>query len=156
MIDHPRVLAVLCVLVLWLTAMLGVWIRVRLKIAAKTDDIDLSLVVSATLTLLGLIIGFTFSMASTRYDQRRLYEENEANAIGTEYVRADLLPAAEATAVKRLLLDYLDWRIEYYRANYGSKVTTVDAKTAAFQTGLWRGILPEAGAHPTPVTALVV
>src|SRR5262249_34825848 len=46
-----------------------------------------------TLTLLGLIIGFTFSMAVSRYDQRKNYEEEEANAIGTEYVRADLLLA---------------------------------------------------------------
>ena len=40
---------------------------------------------AATLTLLGLIIGFSFSMAIGRYDLRRTYEEAEANAIGTEY-----------------------------------------------------------------------
>jgi hypothetical protein len=45
------------------------------------------------MTLLALIIGFTFSMAVSRYDQRRTLEEAEANAIGTEYLRADLLPA---------------------------------------------------------------
>jgi hypothetical protein len=54
---------------------------------------DIDVVQAATLTLLGLIIGFSFSMAVTRYDQRKNYEEAEANAIGTEYVRADLLPA---------------------------------------------------------------
>jgi hypothetical protein len=43
------------------------------------------------LTLLALIIGFSFSMAVSRYDQRKSYEEAEANAIGTEYARADLL-----------------------------------------------------------------
>jgi hypothetical protein len=42
----------------------------------------------ATLTLLGLIIGFTFSKAINRYEQRRNYEPEEANAIGTEYVQA--------------------------------------------------------------------
>ena len=54
------------------------------------------MVETATLTLLGLIIGFSFSMAITRYDLRKNYEEAEANAIGTEYVRAGLLPAADA------------------------------------------------------------
>jgi hypothetical protein len=53
----------------------------------------------AVLTLLALIIGFTFSMAIGRYDQRKNLEEAEANAIGTEYVRADLLPAADAAKV---------------------------------------------------------
>ena len=42
---------------------------------------------AASLTLPGLIIGFTFSMAIDRYDQRKNYEEAEANAIGTEYLR---------------------------------------------------------------------
>ena len=46
---------------------------------------DLGIIQTATLTLLGLIIGFTFSMAIARYDLRQTYEEAEANAIGTEF-----------------------------------------------------------------------
>ena len=61
---------------------------------------DFGFILAATLTLLGLIIGFSFSMATSRYDQRKNYEEAEANAIGTEYVRADLLPAADAATVR--------------------------------------------------------
>ncbi len=68
---------------------------------------DLSVVLAATLTLLGLIIGFTFSMATTRYDMRKNYEEAEANAIGTEYLRTELLPEAEATRTKTLLRAYV-------------------------------------------------
>ncbi len=54
-------------------------------------------------------------MAINRYDQRKNYEEAEANAIGTEYVRADLLPAADAAKVSALLRKYLDQRILFYR-----------------------------------------
>jgi hypothetical protein len=61
---------------------------------------DFGVIQTATLTLLGLIIGFTFSMAVGRYEQRKNYEEAEANAIGTEYVRADLLPGADAARVR--------------------------------------------------------
>jgi len=57
-------------------------------------------VLAASLTLLALIIGFSFSMAVSRYDQRKNYEEAEANAIGTEYLRANLLPADDATRVR--------------------------------------------------------
>ena len=156
MINHPRILAVACLLAMWLMSLAGVWIRVRLRISEESDKANLGLVVSATLTLLGLIIGFTFSMASVRYDQRRLFEENEANAIGTEYVRADLLPAAEAARVKPLLKQYLDARIDFYQADYGSDVARANQAAATFQSQLWKSILPAAAQSPTPVMALVV
>ena len=62
---------------------------------------DFTLVINASLTLPALIIGFSFSMAVSR--QRKNYEEEEANAIGTEYVRADLLPAPDGAKVRNLL-----------------------------------------------------
>ena len=157
LINHPRVLALVCLPVMWLVALLGVWIRRRLNIAESTEKNNLGLVVSATLTLLGLIIGFTFSMAANRYDQRRLYEEEEANAIGTEYLRADLIPSPEASSqVKELLLTYLSWRIQFYGSDYGEKLSTVDEKTAELQAKLWASVLPQAASNPTPITALVV
>ena len=64
---------------------------------------DFNPTLAPTLTLLGLIIGFSFSMATSRYDQRKNLEEAEANAIGTEYARAGLLPAADAAKVRALL-----------------------------------------------------
>ena len=80
----------------------------------KDEREDLDTVQTAILTLLALIIGFSFAMAVTRYDQRNNYEEAEANAIGTEYVRADLLPAESAARVRELLKKYLDQRISFY------------------------------------------
>jgi hypothetical protein len=53
--------------------------------------------------LLALIIGFSFSIAIGRYEQRRDYEEAEAKAIGTEYVRADFLASTDAAKVRVLL-----------------------------------------------------
>lgn len=54
-------------------------------------------VLGATLTLLGVLDGFRFSMAVSRYDQRRNDEEVEANAISTVYGRADQLSANDAS-----------------------------------------------------------
>ena len=62
------------------------------RLQTRTSGRTSTSVQAAALTLLGLIIGFSFSMATGRYDLRKSYEEAEANAIGTEYVRADLLP----------------------------------------------------------------
>jgi hypothetical protein len=160
MINHPRVLTLACLLAMWLLALGGAFLRQRSQRRAR--DIDpqvketLTLVVSATLTLLGLIIGFTFSMATTRYDQRKLYEEQEANAIGTEYVRAELLPADQTNQVKFLLGQYLQRRIAFYTSSENPQNSTLDLQTARLQTQLWNSIKPQAAATPTPVEALVV
>jgi len=140
--------------VLWLSARIGAELRRR---QVLEDDLrhDLDVVVAAILTLLGLIIGFSFSMATTRYDQRKNYEEAEANAIGTEYVRADLLPAADAARVRSLLSDYLDQRILFYQTRNQTGLRQVNDATAHLQAELWSAVQP-AGAPPTPLLALAV
>jgi hypothetical protein len=110
----PYLVFLIAFLVLWISARIGVAFRKR-EVPDEDTRHDLDLAVAATLTLLGLIIGFSFSMATSRYDQRKNLEEEEANAIGTEYLRADLLPAADATQVRALLVEYLNQRILFYK-----------------------------------------
>jgi hypothetical protein len=97
MIDYPLIVFAVSLFVLWFSQHAGVYIRRRRQNMEDDEHEDIGVIVSATLTLLGLIFGFSFSMADTRYDQRKRYEAAEANAIGTEYVRAGLLPAADAS-----------------------------------------------------------
>ena len=92
LLDGPLAFFVLSLLIMWLFAQIGAFIRRKRPLPEDERD-DFALVINASLTLLALIIGFSFSMAVSRYDQHKNYEEEEANAIGTEYVRADLLPA---------------------------------------------------------------
>src|SRR5215467_14653131 len=114
--DYPLLVFALSFVAMWLSAWLGAHVlRARLKLHESVRE-DFGLVLAATLTLLGLLIGFSFSMASSRYDQRKNLEEAEANAIGTEYVRADLLPATDRDKVRTLLKQYLDLRIRFYAA----------------------------------------
>jgi anti-sigma-K factor RskA len=117
---------------------------------------DFGVVQTATLTLLGLIIGFSFSMAVSRYDLRKTYEEAEANAIGTEYVRAGLLPVADAAAVQAQLRKYTDLRIQFYRTRNHGELLQIDADTAQLQTKMWSAVQAPALAQPTPVIALAV
>lgn len=67
--------------------------------------------VASILGLVALVLGFTFSLAANRFDARRLVVLEEANAIGTCYLRARLLPEPERTEVARLLREYVDVRI---------------------------------------------
>jgi hypothetical protein len=118
--------------------------------------VSFDLIQTATLTLLGLLIGFAFSMAVSRYDQRKNLEEEEANAIGTEYVRADLLPSQDAAKVRTLLRAYLDQRLLFYTTRDTAELAAMDKRTAELQGELWGAIRNPATAQPTPVMALVV
>jgi len=151
----PIFVFVFSFLTMFLSARIGIFLS---KKRALEQDVrqDLDLLVSATLTLLGLIVGFSFSMAISRYDQRKNYEEAEANAIGTEYVRADLLPAADAAKVRALLMDYLDQRIRFYETRDPYALGHINASTARLQTELWSTVRAPSGAQPTPVVALAV
>jgi hypothetical protein len=115
----------------------------------------LGIIQTATLTLLALIIGFTFSMAIDRHDQREIFEEGEANAIGTEYLRADFLPSNTAAATKELLIQYIDQRILFYSKQSPEKIQEIRSKTDQLQTALWNEILPTVRSQPTPTIALV-
>ena len=105
--DYPLVVFVLSFLGLSICSWVGATILRRRRPLDDDNRKDFDVVLAGTLTLLGLILGFSFSMAINRYDQRKNLEEEEANAIGTEMLRAELLPAADASKIKALLKDYL-------------------------------------------------
>ena len=137
----------------WGAAYLGDLLRRKVRPVARQGQADFDIVLSATLTLLALIIGFSFSMAVSRYDQRKNLEAQEANAIGTEYVRTDLLPAQDQTKVRDLLRHYVDQRIQYYR---GVETTAASSDSLKLQAQLWSSVVPVGIAQPTPVVALVI
>lgn len=101
------------------------------------------------------IIGFSFSMAVSRYDQRKNYEEEEANAIGTEYLRVGLLPASDATTVRALLAQYVEKRLAFYVSRDRHTLQEVDRDTARLQSEMWDAVQRAATAQPTPTVSLV-
>lgn len=156
-LNYPLLIFVLTFLLLWLAGWVGSGLNQR-KLLLADEDVrsDFNTVEAATLTLLGLIIGFSFSMATGRYDQRKTYEEAEANAIGTEYVRADLLPPDEALRVRALLKEYTAQRIRFYTSRNWDDIDQIRSDTAKTQDELWTAASATANAQPTPVRALAV
>lgn len=155
-VRNPQIVFVLSIVILALSVRLGVFLAGKLRPIDEDARHDLDLVIGSSLTLLGLIIGFTFSMAVGRYDQRKNYEEEEANAIGTEYVRADLLPDADAGKVRQLLKQYLDQRMLFYTVRDQDQLATIDNETARLQNEMWVAVQNVAKTQPTPITALAV
>jgi len=145
--DRPLVVLVLTYVSMWAFARLGAWLATRRLVDLELEGRSIFGVVStATLTLLALIIGFTFSMALSRYDERKNLEEAEANAIGTELARADLLPPADAAKVKTLLRDYVNERIARYVYRAERPAAQPDARMVTLQNELWAGVAAPAQA----------
>jgi heme/copper-type cytochrome/quinol oxidase subunit 1 len=92
-IDNPPIVFAIALIVQGCAVYAGDLLRKRSQKFRQGERHDFDTIQAATSTLLALVIGFTFSMAVTRYDQRKRLEEAEANATGTEYLRAHLLPA---------------------------------------------------------------
>jgi hypothetical protein len=155
LLNFPGFFSAFLFVALWLSVGAGMSIRKRRPLKPGERE-DFDLIVAATLTLLALIIGFSFSMAISRYDQRKSYEEQEANAIGTEYIRADLLPALDAAKVHQLLRNYLSQRISFYLTRGSEPLRQIDILTSQIGTDLWSAVTNPAEAQPTALSALVV
>lgn len=155
--NYPVLICIVTIVCLGATARLGVFVRKRRQ--TQEDDSEheqFGIVVSATLTLLGLLIGFSFSMAISRYDQRKDYEEEEANAIGTEYLRADLLSETARVKVKAQLVQYLDLRIKRYDARASDDITELVSKTGRLQNEMWNEVAGSVGGSPNVLMMTVV
>jgi hypothetical protein len=93
----------------------------------------------AVFAVLGLLIAFTFSGATTRFDSRRQLIVEETNDIGTAYLRLDLLPADAQPALRESFRRYLDARIETYRRFPDiAAVRESLAKANDLQRDIWR------------------
>jgi len=111
----------------------------------------------AILGLLGPLLGFTFALAAGRFDLRRELVLKEANAIGTTYLRASLLPPAHVEPVEELLRRYVDRRLEFYpKVTDPASFAAEMEKSRAIQKELWRHATAASREAPTPITAAFV
>jgi hypothetical protein len=110
----------------------------RFKTDPEGSQKGISTVESAVFGLLGLFIAFTFSGALTRWDTRRVLITDEVNAIGTAFLRIDLLPADKQPEMKDLFRHYLDTRIETYKNVENKSIFQENLELAArMQNEIW-------------------
>ncbi len=94
----------------------GRWIgRVAITRFGRSGQPNVGSLETAVFALMGLLIAFTFSGALNRFDTRRVQVVDEANAIGTAWLRLDLLPAAAQPKLRQAMRDSVDARIATYR-----------------------------------------
>jgi hypothetical protein len=105
----------------------------RRKRSEQEKDAPVGAMVGSTLGLLAFMLAFTFGMAASRFDTRKALVLEEANAIGTTYLRAAMLPEG-GDAVRGLLRDYVDQRLAAVKG--GDPVNALK-ESEALQSKLW-------------------
>lgn len=132
--------------------------RLGLRRRASTPELvraQLGGIQSALAGLFALLLGFTFAMALSRYEERRQTVVREANAIGTAALRARLLPAGQRAEVNQLFRRYVEVRVA---AAHGPNLATPelarhDAEAGRLQEQLWGRAAAAAEADPRSVPA---
>ena len=119
--------------------MLGRWLGRRVIARYGAAGVpNISSLEAAVFALLGLLIAFTFSGALSRFDVRRNQAVDEANAIGTAYLRIDLLSAHAQALLRETFRKYVDARIETYRALPDLKAARLElARSQDLQREIW-------------------
>ena len=104
---------------------------------------------TAVLGLLALLIGFSFAMAVSRFETRKTLSVDQANAIGTASLRANLLAREKAQRAATLFADYVDTRFQYNASLSGSdSLNQAEARASAIETELWAMGQSELAADP--------
>ena len=154
--DYEYLTFAVTLVVLWLAIEAGAWIARRAGPEKKFERGYLGKVTGASITILALIIGFSFSAAMDRYNQRKNCEEEEASAISSEYSLAGLLPQADAAQMRALLDRYIPLRIAFYETDDRMERASIRAERLKLESELWPIVERNAGVRPTPVMAQVI
>lgn len=122
--------------------------------ARETDAVEeqAGILQSAILGLLALLLGFTFSMAMSRFDARKAAIVQEANAIGTAYLRARMLPEAEAKDTDRALRALVDSWLEAYNADFKSATAKREVeRQSALHDEIWAAAIRATARDPRSI-----
>jgi len=129
----------------------------RMKEDSGTAGEGVGAVDGAVFALLGLLIAFTFSGASSRFDTRRQLIVEETNHVGTAYLRLDLLPTELQPALRESFRRYLDTRIEVYRKLPDIVAAKQElAKANELQQQIWRQAVAASRTEGAPSAAPVL
>ncbi len=157
LVDHPRPLFLLMLLLLW--GMVEIGFRIRSHPRIQLDEDRLKQVEGTRndiAVLLSLLLGFTLAMALLRFDQRTELVMDEANAISTTRLRAEMLPERSREPVRELLQRYIAARVQYARSRSGQEMQRALEKSAEVQKELWREAASAAQQDRSAVTALFI
>lgn len=147
-------IALLIVVGLFGSVGLGMYLGRRSSRDAAESQ-QFGIIQGAILALLGLLLGFSFSGAMSRFSARQDIIVAEANAVGTAYLRADLFPDAHRSALRSLLREYTDARLELFARVDRDESAEVLARLTQLQARLWSASVAAVREKPEFTVALL-
>ncbi len=130
--------ALYIVIILFFLMLITIWIGYKIGVKKTKSDNKNTEISSSLLGLLALILGFTFAMSGSRYENRKNNLIDEANSIGTAILRADIYPDSLKNEFKKDFKAYLNSRRDYYLLeNDDVKLTASLKQSAAASEKLW-------------------
>lgn len=129
---------------------LGAWRHAR---TADEKESSVGAMVATMLGLLAFLLAFVFGLAANRHEDRRHAVLDEANAVGTTYLRTRLLPEPHRSASSRLLREYTDVRV---RAVQEGRTGPAVARSEEIHAALWAEAVAAAERQPGPITGLYI
>jgi hypothetical protein len=142
LLNHPWPLGLLTALLLVAVIEVGYQSAIRLRIQEYANRKDQMIAIRDGLFILvGLLFGFTLALATPRFADRRVLLIDEANAIGTTYLRAGTLPSPNREQAQQLLRQYVDARLDLDSAGLdGSRFAEAANRAKQIQEQLWRTV----------------
>jgi len=130
--------------------------RRRRERLAGEREIHAGPLVAATLSLLAFMLAMVFNAVESRFSELKHVVLDEANAIETAVLRADLLPEADRDEVRQLLHDYVALRVDAGRSGQREQIERAIERSEELQSVLWSRAAAFAAQQPTPTSALFV
>lgn len=153
--DYPLSLLFVVVPVLFAAAEIGYRVARRHGGLDPTTHEQFATTRDQAGVLLSLLLGFTLALAMGRYDLRMQQIVEEADAVSTAELRADLLPEPQRSEARRLFKDYIGSRVEFSKVGFDEDaLVQARAKSGKIEQQLWAQATAAAEKNPTPITAL--
>jgi len=127
--------------------------RARKRHTEQPDQ--LATIQGAMLGLLALLLGFSFALVASRFSARADLIVDEANAIGTAWLRCDLLPDEQRNSLRVLLRGYLVQRMAFYEAKNAAAEEAATKESGATQTRIWSIVVGAAKSSPALANQLL-
>jgi hypothetical protein len=133
---------------------LGYWLGRRRAEQREAPGEGIGALVGAVLGLLAFVLALTLAFASDRFNERRAGTLNEANAIGTAWLRAKAISQPQGEQIAELLEQYIEQRIIFVRANHDSAaISDASRQTDLLQSEIWKHLSALVQEQSNPVTA---
>ncbi len=156
-IDYPPLWGLFIATVILLLVFIELGFRIgrfRHERSSKEQAAPVGATVGAILGLLAFTMAFTFGMAASRFDVRKQLVLDEANAVNTAYLRAELLPQPYRDEIQSLLREYVDVRLEAIA--HLDKLAAGVARSEELHRLLWKQAVAVVEKYPGPASSTFI